>query len=208
MAREIVDRDGALTLARSGAVWEILWEGTFLMSSECRAGERALGALGFRRTLVGGLGLGFTVRAALDAGATGVDVVELSAAVVRWNRSLVADCAARPLDDARVRVHLGDVGAFVRAAPPGSYDRVLYDVDNGPSWTARPENAALYGGAALDEVARALAPGGRFAVWSAQAEPAFLLRLRARFDDVREEIVPVEVAGRASNDFLYVASQR
>src|SRR5262245_840520 len=111
--REIVDTDGPLTLARSGSVWEILWEGTFLMSSACRASERALGELATGRTLIGGLGMGFTVRAALDAGAEVIDVAEISPAVVRWNRGELAGCAGRPLDDPRVCVHLGDVGALV-----------------------------------------------------------------------------------------------
>lgn len=201
--REIVDSDGALTLARTAGVWEILWDGTFLMSSACRSSERALGALARGRTLVGGLGMGFTVRAALDAGAESVDVVEISPAVVRWNRSLLAEVAARPLDDARVRVHVADVAAFLRSA--SGYDCVLLDVDNGPSWTARPENDALYGDEALDAAVRALVPGGRFAVWSAQQERVFAALLGSHFADVEEKAIPVEVAGRPSQDWLYIA---
>src|SRR3954471_20952726 len=127
------------------------------MSSSCRAGERALGALAQGRTLVGGLGMGFTVRAALDAGASSVDVVEISPAVVRWNRSVLAEIAGRPLSDPRVTVHTADVAAFLRRA--SGYDSILLDVDNGPSWTARPENDALYGDRALDAVAHALVHG-------------------------------------------------
>jgi spermidine synthase len=201
--REIVESDGALTLARTAGVWEILWDGTFLMSSECRASERALGALARGRTLVGGLGMGFTVRAALDASAASVEVVEISPAVVRWNQSLLAHVAGRPLTDARVTVHVADVAAFVRGA--SGFDSILLDVDNGPSWTARPENDALYGDDALAATVRALAPGGRFAVWSAQREPVFAARLGPHFADVEERAIPVEVAGRPSEDWLYVA---
>jgi spermidine synthase len=201
--REIVDSDGALTLARTAGVWEILWDGTFLMSSACRSSERALGALARGRTLVGGLGMGFTVRAALDAGAASVDVVEISPAVVRWNQSLLAEVAGRPLDDPRVTVHRADVAAFVRGAT--HYDCILFDVDNGPSWTARPENDALYGDDALAATVKALVPGGRFAVWSAQREQVFTARLGSHFADVEERAIPVEVAGRPSEDWLYVA---
>src|SRR5262245_11984466 len=98
-AREIIDRCGPLVLARTDGVWEILWEGTFLMSSECRESERALGAMARGRTLIGGLGMGFTLRAALDAGATPIDVVEIAGAVIGWNRGPLAELAGRPLED-------------------------------------------------------------------------------------------------------------
>jgi spermidine synthase len=186
----VLDRAGELMLARTDGAFEILWDGMFLMSSVSRAGERALGALARGRTLVGGLGMGFTLRAALDAGAASVDVAEIAEAVVRWNRGPLAPLAGRPLDDARVTVHLGDVSALVKAAPDTRWDVVLLDVDNGPSWTARPENDALYGDAALAELKRVLAPGGLLAVWSAQAEPAFAARLARVLDDVREIAVP------------------
>ena len=164
-ARQIVDRSGPLTLARTGEVWEILWEGTFLMSSECRESERALGALARGRTLVGGLGMGFTLRAALDAGARLVDVVEISGAVIEWNRGPLAELSNRALDDPRVRVYEADAVAFLRDAR--GYDAILLDVDNGPSWTARPENAALYD---IDFLRNALDPNGLLAIWSAQQE--------------------------------------
>ena len=158
-SRRKIARHGPLTLARRGEVWEILWEGMFLMSSECRASERELGTLARGRTLVGGLGMGFTLRAALDAGAAALDVVEISAAVIEWNRGPLAHLAGRPLEDPRVRVHEADVGAFVRDAR--GYDAILLDVDNGPSWTARPENAALYGDEGVAALRAALAQGDR-----------------------------------------------
>jgi spermidine synthase len=189
-SRRKIAEHGPLTLARRGDVWEILWEGTFLMSSECRQSERALGALGRGRTLVGGLGMGFTVRAALDAGASAVDVVEISAAVIEWNRGPLADLAGRPLDDPRVRVHEADVAAFIRSAR--DYDAILLDVDNGPSWTARPENAALYGDAGLAALRQALAKGGTLAIWSAQKE---------NLSGFEERAMPSAVGGA---DYLYV----
>jgi spermidine synthase len=186
-ARQIVDRSGPLTLARTGDVWEILWEGTFLMSSECRDSERALGALARGRTLVGGLGMGFTLRAALDAGARLVDAVEISRAVIDWNRGPLVELSDRALDDPRVRVHEADVIAFL--ADARGYDAILLDVDNGPSWTARPENAALYD---LDFLRHALEPDGVVAIWSAQKE---------QLPDFEERAFPSRVGGP---DYLYV----
>jgi spermidine synthase len=189
-AREIIERAGTLTLARTGDVWEILWEGTFLMSSECRESEQALGALARGRTLVGGLGMGFTLRAALDAGAQAVDVVEISEAVIAWNRGPLAELAGRPLADPRVRVHEADVATFIGAAR--DYDAILLDVDNGPSWTARPENIALYNESGLAALRAALAAQGLVAIWSAQREPS----LRG----FEERSIP----SRRGADYLYV----
>lgn len=200
--RATVDRDGPLSLARTDGVWEILWDGMFLMSSECRAGERALGGLARGRTLVGGLGMGFTLRAALDAGAASVDVAEIAPAVVGWCRGLLATVADRPLDDPRVTLHVADVASVVAGSPAGRWDAVLLDVDNGPSWTARPGNDALYGDEGLAAIVRALAPGGTLAVWSAQAEPDFERRLARVLSRVGSIAVPVEVGGRPTTDFI------
>jgi spermidine synthase len=192
-ARAILDRRGALCLARTGSVFEILWDGMFLMSSQCRRSERELGALACGRTLVAGLGMGFTLRAALEQpGVTTVDVVEIAQAVVEWNRGVLGELAGHPLRDERVRVHERDVAAQLRAGE--RYDAVLLDVDNGPSWTARPENDALYGAAGVAQLRAALLPGGRLGVWSAQDEPAFLARLGAHFERVESRAVPADGA--------------
>ena len=189
--RQIVDQSGPLTLAKSGDIWEILWEGTFLMSSECRDSERALGELARGRTLVGGLGMGLTLRAALDAGARLVDVVEISRAVIEWNRGPLAELSNQALDDPRVRVHEADIVTFLQSAR--DYDAILLDVDNGPSWTARPENAALY---EIDVLQHALAPDGLVAIWSAQKEnlPAF-----------EERALP---SRRGGPDYIYTTRRR
>jgi spermidine synthase len=202
--REIVEQIGPLQLARTEGVWEILWDGVFLMSSQCRASEKALGALAWGRTLVGGLGMGFTLRAALDQpGVTAVDVAEIAPAVVAWNRGPLAPLAQHPLDDPRVLVLEQDL-AQVLAGARDRWDRILLDVDNGPSWTARPENDALYGDEGLRRVRAALRPGGLLAVWSAQPEPAFAARLAATFPRSEAREIPVEVGGRPTSDHLYL----
>ena len=142
-----------MTLTRHGSEYIILAGGKPLMSSRMHGSEEALAAIGCRwaRTLkepcvlVGGLGMGFTLRATLDLlppDAT-VVVAELLLAVVEWNRSLLGPLADHPLKDRRVRVDVGDVAATLRGSP-GRFDAVLLDVDNGPDFLIHGENRALY----------------------------------------------------------------
>jgi len=186
---ETVDRtrapDGAeLILARRGGEWAIRAGGRALMSSRAHASEEALAAIALRRArrrekvLIGGLGMGFTLRAVLDrlpAGARAI-VVEVVPAVVEWNRGPLAPLAGRPLDDPRVRVVIDDVRRRIAEAR-GAYDAILLDVDNGPEAVVRPENAGLYGAGGAAASRDALREGGVLAVWSAGADPLFRARL-------------------------------
>ena len=179
-----------MTLSRRGHEYVIAADGKDLMSSRMHGSEEALATLGCAHlrkrplpeepcVLVGGLGMGFTLRAALDelpADAT-VVVAELLAAVVDWNRGPLAPLAGRPLDDRRVRVELGDVGQTLRAGPR-RFDAVLLDVDNGPAAFAQDRNAGLYGNDGLAIARAALKPGGVLAVWSAWDDRKFEQRLR------------------------------
>jgi spermidine synthase len=119
------------------------------------------------RILVGGLGFGFTLRAALDGlpRAARVDVAELVPEVVRWNQAEYGDYAGRPLDDSRVRLHVKDVAAVI-ARGRGGYHAIALDVDNGPSALTHPDNENLYRRAGLARTREALRPGGVLAVWS------------------------------------------
>jgi spermidine synthase len=130
--------------------------------------------------LIGGLGMGFTLRAALDiypADAT-VVVAELIPEVVEWNRGELGGVAGRPLDDPRTSVFLGDVADAIREAD-GVYEAILLDVDNGPDAFTYKANRWLYTPGGLAAIRRALAPGGTLALWSATDDPGFLPRLRA-----------------------------
>jgi spermidine synthase len=160
--------------------------GKSLMSSRMHGSEQALAALALRRVhapdacvLVGGLGMGFTLRATLDLlpeDAT-VVVAELVPAVVEWNRGVLGTLAAHPLRDARVRVEIGDVADTLQSGP-GRFDAVLLDVDNGPDAFAAATNARLYNDQGLAVARAALKPGGVLAVWSAWEDRRFEQRLR------------------------------
>jgi spermidine synthase len=175
----------ALTL-RSGE-YVILANGKSLMSSRMHGSEEALAALAFARirgreephVLVGGLGMGFTLRATLDLLPQDgtVVVAELLPAVIEWNRGPLGPLAGHPLKDRRARVEQGDVAATLRSSP-GTFDAILLDVDNGPAAFATSGNAALYNDAGLAAARAALKEGGVLAVWSARDDRKFEQRLR------------------------------
>ncbi|MBA3948510.1 MAG: hypothetical protein H0X44_01025, partial [Acidobacteria bacterium] len=180
--------DGSeMRLARRDTELVIFVNGKILMSSRMHGSEEHLAALGcasLRTTpaphvLVGGLGMGFTLRATLDLlppEAT-VTVAELVPAVVDWNRSHLAPLARHPLDDDRVRIEIGDVGAVLRAHRD-TFDAILLDVDNGPSAFTTGENDGLYDNAGVTAMFASTRPGGTVAVWSAWEDRKFEQRLR------------------------------
>lgn len=131
------------------------------------------------RVLVGGLGMGFTLAAALrHIGPRGeVVVAELVPGVVEWNRGPLGECAGRPLDDARARVHVGDVAELIRGEH-GGFDAILLDVDNGPEGLTHKANDWLYSPEGLKTAQSALRPRGVLAVWSAGPDPRFTIRLK------------------------------
>jgi len=189
----VVTRDGReLVLYQRGGVFAIEIDGADLMFSRAHGSEEdlarlALEALGDRpapRVLVGGLGMGYTLRAVLDGLDAGggkrsravVVVAEAFPEVVSWNRGVLADLARRPLDDRRVRVEEDDVVEVVaRARKP--FDVILLDVDNGPEALTLDGNRHLYTPTGLARLHDALAPGGVLAVWSATGDPRFVRRL-------------------------------
>jgi spermidine synthase len=176
-----------MSLTRQGTEYVILASGKPLMSSRMHGSEEALASFGCAtaRTrdqpcvLVGGLGMGFTLRATLDVlppDAT-VVVAELVPAVVEWNRGPLGPLAGHPLKDQRVRVEIGDVAATL-AASARRFDAVLLDVDNGPAAFTATLNTRLYDDRGLAAARRALKDGGVLAVWSAWEDRRFEQRLR------------------------------
>ena len=191
----------ALALARRGQEWVIRYGARVLMSSRAHGSEDALAALALERArrrrtiLIGGLGLGYTLRAALDRAPPEARVVvaELVPEVVAWNRGPVAHLAGRPLDDPRVRIQFRDVAAVVAEAR-GAFDAILLDVDNAPGSPVLRGNDRLYGDAGVRVCARALADGGVLAVWSAGPDDRYLERLeRAGLDAEARPVAPLGV---------------
>lgn len=187
-----------MKLTRRSNEYIILANGKSLMSSRMHGSEEALATFGCRRlrgmeepcVLIGGLGMGYTLRATLDLlpmDAT-VVVAELVAAVVEWNRGPLGPLAGHPLKDKRVRVEVNDVSAVLGAAAE-RFDSVLLDVDNGPAAFTSPENAGLYADRGLAAALKALKPGGVLAVWSAREDRKFEQRLRYIGFDVEVERV-------------------
>jgi spermidine synthase len=176
-----------LKLARRDREYIILANGKSLMSSRMHGSEEALATLACRKArtmdqpsvLVGGLGMGFTLRATLDLLPPNARVVvaELVPAVVEWNRGALGPLARHPLKDTRVRVEVNDVAVTI-SSTPDRFDAVLLDVDNGPSAFASSSNERLYEDEGLAAAHRALKSGGVLAVWSARENRKFEQRLR------------------------------
>jgi spermidine synthase len=176
-----------LTLYRHDGAYSIRVNGVELMStrrhhSEDRLAELACAPVAGRagvRALIGGLGLGFTLRAALTVLAADAHVVvaELVADVIAWNRTPEYGLAADALADPRVELRHADVADLLRAAP-GAYDAIMLDVDNGAESFTTAGNARLYGAGGIRTAIAALRPGGRLAYWSAEVDPAFERALR------------------------------
>lgn len=140
--------------------------------------------------LVGGLGMGFTLRTALDHSSPSarVTVAELIPAVVRWNREFLGALAGFPLDDPRVDVAEQDVGKLMRENR-NSFDAIMLDVDNGPDGFTREDNDSLYGLRGLNTAYAALRPGGVLTVWSAAPDTAFTQRMMKVGFDVEQRRV-------------------
>lgn len=215
--REVVarasDEHGEVTLARRGQVVELVVNGVFAMDTVHTATEEALASLAFARVpgdalrvVVGGLGLGFTVRALLgEPRVAHVDVVELHAPLVAWARDGLVPSLAGVLDDPRVTVVVADVLDAIPALPPASADLLLLDVDNGPGFLVHPRNAAVYGAPFLATAARALTARGVVAVWSADPSPALAAALASTWPAVETVTLPVERDGRAFAYTVYLA---
>jgi spermidine synthase len=176
-----------MTLTRHGNEYVILAGGRSLMSSRMHGSEEALATFACARArmlaepccLVGGLGMGFTLRATLDLLPPDATVVvsELVPAVVDWNRGPLGPLAGHPLEDRRVAVEVGDVAATLRSSH-GRFDAVLLDVDNGPAALTASHNAGLYDDRGLAAARAALRSGGVLAVWSSREDRRFAQRLR------------------------------
>jgi spermidine synthase len=206
---------GELKLMRRGTEYSIMSGSIELMNSRLSGSEEALAtlswaALGGRpkpKLLIGGLGMGFTLRAALAVLPAQAEVIvaELVPAVVAWARGPLAGVFGGCLDDPRVRVREGDVAEAI-AEGRGAYDAILLDVDNGPGGLNRDANDQLYNAAGLAAARNALTPGGVLAVWSSAPDEKFTRRLRQAGFAAEEKRVRATRSGRGARHVIWLAT--
>jgi len=187
-----------------------------LMNSRLSGSEEALATLACRRIeavkrpnlLIGGLGMGFTLRAALAVLGTDarITVAELVPAVIAWARGPMASIFAESLNDPRASILNADVIEVIRSHP-SAFDAILLDVDNGPEGLIRKANDALYDLKGLKAIRRALRPGGVLAVWSSGPNPLFSKRLRDAGFDVNEVAVRATAKRSGARHVIWFATK-
>ena len=195
-------------------VLELRANGVFVMDTAETTSEVALATVALelspdpREVLVGGLGLGFTLQAVLaDQRVERCTVVEIEEALVGWMRDGTIRHGAQVIADARANLVVADISLALTEAREASYDLVLLDVDNGPSYLVHDANASIYEPPFLAMLRRILRPGGTVVIWSATEEPGLEHNLREVFDDVEPQHYDVDLQGRAETYWLYVARQ-
>ncbi len=209
--------DGELRLMQRGAEFSIMLGTNELMNSRLSGSEVALATLACKKIeavarpqlLIGGLGMGFTLRAALTVLGTEASIVvaELVPAVVAWARGPMAEIFGTSLSDPRASVREIDVGEVIRSHPQ-AFDAILLDVDNGPEGLTRKGNDALYDSSGLSSAHAALRPNGVLAVWSSGPNAAFSKRLRDAGFGVNEVAVRATGNGGGARHVIWIATRR
>jgi spermidine synthase len=214
---KIPNDGGELTLSRRGEEFSIKLSGIRgeLMNSRVYNSEQALSILGCAhikssenaQVLVGGLGMGYTLAAALDVttNSTTVTVAELIPEVVEWNKGSLGACAKNPLDNRRAKVHVGDIKHLLNTGK-ASYNAILLDVDNGPEGLTHNDNNWLYSKAGLQEIHKTLLPKGVVAFWSAGPDDSFTKRLQRTGFEVSSSIVRAR-KGKGSKHTIFLAKK-
>lgn len=211
----IMPGGGQLRLMQRGSEFSIMSGTIGLMNSRMSGSEEQLATLSAARIgkrpgariLIGGLGMGFTLRAALTAFGpdSHIVVAELVPAVIAWARGPMAELHGSSLDDPRVTIHEGDVAAAITARKP--FDAILLDVDNGPDGLSRPANDRLYSAAGLAASKAALTPGGHLAVWSAYPDAPFSKRLKQSGMLIEEIGVRERSNGKGARHLIWFATR-
>jgi spermidine synthase len=205
--------EGPLELRQRGERdFLITIDGRILMTSVAHRSEDALAAIACAplagrerpRVLIGGLGMGYTLRAALDRlpPTARVTLVDLNPVVVQWCRGPLGALTAGAIDDPRVKVEVADVAQVIGAAAPASQDAIVLDLYEGPHQATNAAHDPLYGARALERTAQALRPDGIFAVWSEEVDRAFERRLATAGFEVR-----THRAGGGRTHVIYEASR-
>ncbi|MER7081350.1 spermidine synthase [Saccharopolyspora kobensis] len=204
---------GELALLRRDDVLELRVNGVFVMDTAHTATERELATATLRavgaarlRVLIGGLGLGFTLREVLaDPRVEEAHVVEIEPDLLTWHRDGLVPHTVAAVRDERVRWHLGDVAEVLAAQPPDHFDVVLLDVDNGPDFLVYDANSAIYRGEFLARSAEKLTSGGTLAIWSADTSPALRAALHEVFGNCEELAIPVRLGRHETTYHLFLA---
>lgn len=212
----VPQQEQMLELARRGNEFVLRVGREELMSSRQHGSEDALADLACARMvarpkmriLIGGLGMGFTLAAALRRLGPDANVVvaELVPAVVKWNREVLGEVAGFPLNDPRASAYEGDVTELIRSRPD-AWDAILLDVDNGPTALTKATNAGLYGAAGIRRAFQALRPGGVLGVWSAGEDAAFTQRLERAGFEVTVEPVRARGAQGGRRHVVWIATR-
>ena len=210
----VVPGGATLRLFQHGNDFAIMLGMSDLMNSRMSGSEEALATIGCAslvahsrpRVLVGGLGMGFTLRALLGLLGKDADIVvaEIVPKIVDWARGPMAPLFGDCLDDPRVTIRLGDVAD---AIAEGRWDAILLDVDNGPDGLSMPGNDRLYGVAGIARARAALTPGGVLAVWSAAPDKPFANRLRGAGLGVVEHQVRARSNGKGPRHVIWIATR-
>ena len=202
-----------LVLYERDGVFAIRVNGLELMSSRAHGSEEemaelVLGQLKTRhpRVLVGGLGMGYTLRAVLDrtSFSSQITVAELLPEIVQWNRAHLAHLAGFPLDDERATLVVEDVGQVMASEPKG-FDAILLDVDNGPAALTDQRNARLYLPEGLTTIGRSLRRGGILGVWSASPDREYERALKRAGFRFRVEMVPARRGAKGPKHTIFIA---
>jgi spermidine synthase len=208
---------GAMALYEHDGAYSISFSGQELMHSKASASETLLGQLSVERikkgkparVVIGGLGLGFTLRSVLEASSAdaSVEMVELIPKVIEWNRQFLRDLNGSCLDDPRVTVRVEDVNDVIRSAAPGSCDAIILDVDNGPVAMVANDNASLYSRSGIRAIHSALKRGGRAVFWSAGPDVKFEAKLEKAGFKVGVVRAKVHQNAKRAAYFLYIANR-
>lgn len=195
---------------------ELIFNGVFLMATYCGGSSAALMTAALAdlpagrsdlRVLIGGLGMGFTLdRALCEPSVRHVTVVEIEPTVVRWNRQYLG--TGPLLEDGRTAVVDADFVEFLEGSRD-AYDIIVSDIDNGPSWLARAQNARLYQPQGLAALAHRLTPGGVAAFWCHQCDAGFAARLKDFFVKVHaHSCVDIQPTGRPFESFIVLGARK
>ena len=213
---EIPGNEGTITLRQRGTEFSIRTTDTELMNSRLHGSEDALAQLTCSRLkqkeglsiLIGGLGMGYTLAAALEQFEkdTLITVAELIPAVVRWNQQHLGHLTGKPLDDPRVSIQEEDVAKAIRREK-SAWDAILLDVDNGPDGLTQKANDRLYNIAGLKISFAALRPGGILAVWSSGPDEAFTSRLKRCQFQTETITVRAHKPGKGARHTIWLAKK-